>query len=106
MKRKVIISSLFSKDVRGTVDYIRRDKPIAAQKFKGLIKNKVRSLILMAERGRIVPETINYKNSVCYREIIIGNYRLIYRMTKESVFVLRLIHGHQNISFEKVQGLE
>ncbi len=47
------------------------------------------SLANLADRGRIVPEYQDPKT----RELIVGSYRLVYRLGDQVVQVLRIIHG-------------
>ena len=47
----------------------------------------------IAERGRVVPEFEN-KN---FRELFIQNYRMIYRIEDDHVFIVALIHGRRDL---------
>jgi len=48
----------------------------------------------MAERGRVVPEL----EEPAVRELIIGNYRLIYEIDGADVSILALIHGARDLA--------
>lgn len=99
MKRRIELTKVFLKDIKLVVCYIRKDKPIAAEKFKKIILRKARSLNHFSERGKIVSE-INAEGNNVYREIIIGNYRMIYKVLKEKIIIMRFIHGSRNIQNE------
>jgi len=73
------------------VRYIKRDKPLAAQQFAALIKTKVGRLEKLPEAGRLVPE---FPTSGL-RELIVGEYRIIYRVQqrRNRVEILILCHG-------------
>jgi len=47
------------------------------------------SLATLAERGRVVPET----SDPSIREIFVYRYRMMYRVTSDSVSILAFIHG-------------
>ena len=57
-------------------DYIARDKPSAAENWINTVFSKVKQLASTPEIGRIVPEI----NDSRFRELIYGNYRIIYRV--------------------------
>ncbi len=81
-------------DLENIARYIAEDSPYYAASFVREIKEAARSLEHFAERGRIVPEV----NNPYFRELFIGNYRLIYQITKEIVYILTFIHGMRNLN--------
>ena len=54
----------------------------------------IEKLNYFPESGRVVPE-INDKN---IRELILMNYRIIYKIDKDFIYILAIIHGSRNIS--------
>jgi plasmid stabilization system protein ParE len=77
------------------VQYIRADDPDAAQRLGKEIKVKVARLALFPNSGRIVPE---FPTSGL-REVIVGHYRIIYRVlsSKSRVEILTVRHGARRI---------
>ncbi|HUK56601.1 MAG TPA: type II toxin-antitoxin system RelE/ParE family toxin [Nitrospiria bacterium] len=77
------------------VQYIKADDPEAAQRFGKEIKKKVARLARFPNSGRMVPE---FPTSGL-REVIIGHYRIIYRVVskKSRVEILTVHHGAQQI---------
>jgi len=73
------------------VQHIQADNPSAAHRFAEQIKSKVSRLADFPDSGRIVPE---FPGSGL-REIIVGNYRIIYRAAKRPrrVEILTMRHG-------------
>ncbi|MCX5883887.1 MAG: type II toxin-antitoxin system RelE/ParE family toxin, partial [Deltaproteobacteria bacterium] len=69
--------------------YIAQDKPSAAEKWIKTIFSKVEQLKSDPEIGRIVPEIRNNQ----FRELIYGNYRVIYRIEAEQISILTIRHG-------------
>jgi addiction module RelE/StbE family toxin len=80
------------------VQHIKIDKPGAAKRFGKLVKEKVSRLAQFPNSGRIVPEF----SIPTLREIIIGDYRIIYRIvsTKRQVEILTVYHGAKSIDVE------
>lgn len=79
---KVIWSSLAITRVNEIVDFISFDKPDAARKWVEQIFNKIERLKQFPYSGRVVPEL----NRTEIREIIYGNYRIIYKIQKKYPF--------------------
>jgi toxin ParE1/3/4 len=65
------------------VDYIARDDLVTAEKWALKLIEKTDQLIEQPESGRIVPEF----NEPNLRELIVGNYRVIYRIRKEEATI-------------------
>ena len=76
-------------DLESAAGYIERDSAAYAAAFVREVKAAAASLSDFAERGQVVPE---FRDSTL-RELLIRPYRLVYRITKERVVVLALVHG-------------
>jgi plasmid stabilization system protein ParE len=70
--------------------FIARDHPAAARAFVAKLQVRARRAAKFPRSGRIVPEL--RREDV--REVIEGNYRIVYRVTKVSVEVLTVFEGH------------
>ncbi len=94
-----IIWSPFSID-RATeiAEYISLDNPTAAQKWIDTIFEKVKALKTSSKIGRIVPEIERDE----IREILYGNYRVIYRIEKSSISILTIRHGKQILPIDEI----
>jgi toxin ParE1/3/4 len=88
---KVFWSPLAVDRVSEIAEYIARDNQTAAEAWINKVFSKVAELKTFPETGRIVPETDNKK----IRELIYGNYRIIYRMEEKKISVLTVRHGKQ-----------
>lgn len=62
--------------------------------------SKVEQLKSSPEIGRIVPEL----NNAQFREIIYGNYRIIYRIEKKQISVLTIRHGKQILPINEIMA--
>ena len=57
---------------------------------------KVENLILFPKIGRVVPE-LDEPN---IRELILRNYRIIYRILGEKIQIVRLFHGSRIMDYK------
>ena len=75
---RVIWSPLAADRASEIAAYIAQDNIAAAEKWVNTVFAKVERLKAFPESGRIVPEINDYH----FRELIYGNYRIIYRIEK------------------------
>lgn len=80
-------------DLEFLADFISKDSSYYAASFVQEIKMASRSLKVFAERGRVVPEF----NRPDIRELFVGNYRLIYEVTRDAIHILALVHGSRDL---------
>jgi plasmid stabilization system protein ParE len=93
---EVIWSETSEKDLISIIEYIAMDSPsIAYEKFKE-IKEKASNLYSYPGRGRIVPELLE-QGIIQHRELIVTPWRIIYRISKKSVYVLSVLDSRQNV---------
>ena len=88
---KVIWTELAVEKLEEFADYIALDKPLAALKWIETIQKSVNKLVKFSQIGREVPEI----KRADIREIIEGNYRIIYRVESERISILTIRHGKQ-----------
>ena len=95
MDFRLVWTPLARSDLRGIVTYIARDNPDAARRVGERVLDAVEVLRSMPQLGRVVPERRNQS----IREIIRGNYRIVYRLREESqaVEIWRIWHGARGI---------
>ena len=97
---KIIWSPLSVERASEITDYIAQDKPSAAEKWINNVFSKVEQLKSSPEIGRIVPEINNTK----FREIIYGNYRIIYRIEKKQISILTIRHDKQILPINEIMA--
>lgn len=95
-KYEVIWSYVAENDLRNIIEYIARDSPANASKVFKKMRQKASSLYILPERGRIVQE-LRDQGILLYRELIISPWRVIYRISGKSVYVLSILDSRQNI---------
>lgn len=85
-----------SQDLRQIKAFIALDKPHAALQFIKKIKSKAERLKKFPLSGRIVPELFRRE----IREILVGNYRVIYKITDREILFLTVFEGHQQFKLQ------
>ncbi len=95
---KIIWSPLAIERAAEIVDYISQDKPSAAENWINTVFSKVESLEFSPEMGRVVPEIGNSQ----FRELIYGNYRIVYRIDQQQISVLTIRHGMQILPVDEI----
>jgi toxin ParE1/3/4 len=93
---KVEWASVAEVDLKRIIDYIAIDSPDNALQILERIRQKVSALYTLPERGRIVPELQEQGISI-YRELIISPWRIVYRISDTTVYVLSIIDSRQNV---------
>lgn len=81
-------------DLKSICDYIARDSRYYSIVFKENVFKKAGNLSHFPQMGRIVPEF----NEDTLRELIIGDYRMMYEVKQERVEVLAVVHGRMKIA--------
>ena len=95
---RIIWSPLALERIGEIAAYIAQDNPEAARCWAEGIFASVKNLSSFPESGRRLPE-VRRKD---LREIVMGNYRLIYRVKGEEIAVLTIRHFRQVLPIEEV----
>ena len=82
-------------DLREIYEFIARDSSRYAQLTVEKITGATASLARFPQLGEVLPEF----PSLAYRQIVVGNYRLIYREDQRAnrVFVIAVVHASRKI---------
>jgi len=95
-KYDVIISELAERDINEIITYYISMNMEFAKKLYAKIKAKILELSILPEKGRIPPEL--EKNGIHdFKEIIEGNYRIIYSIHGKSVHILTVVDSRRNL---------
>ncbi len=95
---KIIWSPLAVDRASEIAEYIAQDKPSAAEKWINKVFSKVEQLKSSSQIGRVVSEIRNDQ----FRELIYGNYRMIYRIERARISILTIRHGKQILPIEEI----
>lgn len=78
-------------------EYIKRDSLYFSNKTIYEIKKRIENLLVFPEMGRYIPEFDSKKS----RELIYKSYRIIYYISSNDIYILRVLHHSQNILYFK-----
>jgi len=90
---RIVWTEAALKDLELAAGYIARDSSHYALVFARETVAAARSLNILAKRGRVVPEI----NDSDIRELFVCNYRLIYRISSQSAYIIGFIHGSRDL---------
>jgi toxin ParE1/3/4 len=90
---KVIWTEFALGDLKSIHEYISKDSRTYADKFIDKIINRVDQLQGFPKSGRIVPEF----DSETIRELIEGNYRIVYRINPDHIGIVRIHHSAKQL---------
>ena len=89
-------SKTAERDLLAIIQFLRDTNPQNALKVFANMKDKTSDLNLFPEIGRIVPELLA-QGIGHYRELIISPWRVIYRFSSDSIYVLAVIDSRRNV---------
>ena len=92
---EIVWSDLAIEDLKSILAYIRLDSEVYAKQQVDKIIKRIDQLISFPESGRIVPEFSNQH----IRELIEGNYRIVYFFDLRMVSILRIHHSSRRLKF-------
>jgi plasmid stabilization system protein ParE len=72
-------------------EFIARDSPSRAEQFVHYLIERTELLSKNPKMGRVVPEISNPN----VREIIVKNYRIVYRLVAKRIEILSVFEGHK-----------
>lgn len=87
-------------DIEAIANFIARDSDYYAQMFTISVFEVAERLELFPESGRIVPE-LNRRE---IREVIFGNYRIIYRIKNDLIQILTVYHSARLLDVKKIEN--
>ena len=86
-------------DLLAIKEFIALDSPKRAETWIGELYFSGKNLVTFPQRGRIVPE-FNQEN---IRELLIENYRLVYRIKPTSIEILTVFEGHRRLNKKDIK---
>ena len=89
---EIIWSSWAVKDTKTIYQYIAMDSKYHANKWLDKINERVSLLLNHPQIGRVVPE----KNNPNIRELLEGDYRIMYRVAAKHILIYRVMHMARN----------
>ncbi len=93
MARKVVWTEPAADDVVALVEYVAHDSPAFAATLAQRVCDAGDSLSELSERGRPFPDP-RYPG---LRELLIGPYRLVYKVEPQKVVIHGVLHGARDV---------
>ncbi len=87
-------------DLRAIRDFIARDAPKTASAYVRRLRRSVERLRIFPLSGQVVAELGREE----IREVLQGNYRLIYRVRGRRVDILTVFHGVRLLTDSDIEG--
>jgi len=72
--------------------FISRDNPEAAHRLVETLLARAEAAVRMPQAGRRVPELL--RDDI--REVVAGNYRMVYRLRDRGISILRVFESHRD----------
>lgn len=101
---KVLWAKSAQNDLEQIIEYIKIDNIDTAKNVFLELKSECDELYYFPERLRVVPE-LQKINILQYREIIYKRWRIVYKITGKSVYILFVIDSSRNIEDLLLQRL-
>lgn len=92
----VLWTKIAEEDLEAIIDYIARDNIDAALDVFAKLRSAVAALASLPQRGRVVPE-LQAQGILGYHELVIGVWRVIYRIGEQQVHVLAVFDSRRNL---------
>ena len=89
MPSRIYWTQMAQDDLRSIKSHIARDAPATASAYIRRLKKSVSRLKEMPYSGQVVPEIGREE----IREVLLGSYRLIYRVSDGRIEILTVFHG-------------
>ena len=95
---KLFWTETAKQDLLSIGKYIAIDNPAAAKRWVQRLRERARNALDAPLAGRLVPELSRED----IRELIVGNYRIVYQVFADRLVVLTVFEGHQFFPEEKL----
>jgi len=88
---KLFWTETAGQDLQAIRRYIAADNPAAAKRWVGRLRERARNTLHSSLAGRKVPEFL--RDDI--RELIEGNYHIVYQVFEDRLVILTVFEGHQ-----------
>lgn len=83
-------------DLIDIVEYVAEESVANAARIFEKVRGKAALLHRFPDRGRIVPE-LHEQGIALYRELIVVPWRIVYRISDRTIYVLSVLDSRQNV---------
>jgi toxin ParE1/3/4 len=86
-------------DLQSIVDYISDFNPNAAHRLVDRLEDRWHLLATQPRSGALRQGLGDE-----FRQVVVGDYLSIYRLDGDDIEIVRVLHGHRNVTDEEVTG--
>ena len=94
MAREIVWTEVAARGLEQAAEYIGHDSPTYAAVLVAGADKAAQSLRAFPERGKTVPE---YRAEEV-RQLLVGSYRLIYRVGPRTIEIVAFVHGARDLA--------
>lgn len=94
--KNIIMLSVAKQDLNNICLYISTDSKNRADNLLHKISSEVKNLSIFPKKGRVIPE-LNKEN---YRELLIENYRVMYKIDNDKIIISAVKHSSREFVLE------
>ena len=85
-----------ARDLEEIVAFVAEDSAMNAERLVRALRAKAASLEKVPRRGRVVPELAHF-GMRSWRELVVRPYRILYRLSGDTVSVLAVFDGRRDL---------
>ena len=93
---RVIWAEAAARDLEEIVAFVAEDSAPNAERLVSTLRAKAASLETVPKRGRYVPE-LSHFGMRSWRELVVRPYRIVYRVSGDTVTVLAVFDGRRDL---------
>lgn len=101
MEYNVVLSSLCNVDLEKIVSYYYELNTSTGTKYYKEIMELIKKLRVFPQVGRVVPECEDVFYDT-YRELLYENYRIVYRLESDTIYIVRILDARMDIDFSSI----
>jgi len=93
---QVEMAAVAASDLQSIIAFIATSDPLTAVGVLDKLEERIQTLRRMPKRGRVVPELAVFGIHT-YRELVVTPWRIIYRVSDHTAYVLAVLDGRRNV---------
>ncbi len=93
---RVVWAEAAARDLPEIVAFVAEDSATNAERLVRALRAKAASLEAVPKRGRVVPELARF-GMRSWRELVVRPYRILYRLSGDTVTVLAVFDGRRDL---------
>jgi len=95
MNYRINVTTTATADIQGIYDQIAEDSPAAAERITDLLNSSIKAAVDFPKRYPLAPESSRESTEI--RQMIVGSYRILFRIIGDTLHILRVRHCAQQM---------